>query len=146
MSDRYFIDTNIFLYAIEETGDDRQHQAARWLDALLVLGLGCANLQVMNEITNVLLRRGGQPTENVFTAVDRFSAFGTAPVNFETVAAARLIRFETNYGWWDCVLLASAIEHGCRRFLSEDLQDGRSILGLTIVNPFRHSPPEIPYH
>ena len=45
--------------------------------------------------------------------------------------------------WWDCLLLASALELGCTHFLSEDLQDGQVIEGLTIVNPFAHTPEEI---
>jgi predicted nucleic acid-binding protein len=40
-------------------------------------------------------------------------------------------------------LLASAIELGCTHYLSEDLQDGQVIDGLTIVDPFAHSPEQI---
>lgn len=29
---------------------------------------------------------------------------------------------------------------GCTHLLTEDLQDGQQIAGVTVVNPFRHSP------
>ncbi|ODT04567.1 MAG: hypothetical protein ABS58_15965 [Mesorhizobium sp. SCN 65-20] len=105
-----------------------------------------ANLQVLNEVTNVLIKRGNKPPEAIFTIIDGFALFGTTAINLETVAAARLLHFENKYSWRDCLLLASAIELQCRFFLSEDMRDGHQIRGLTIMNPFRHSPPQIPLH
>ena len=146
MSDRTFIDTNVFLYAVEEGDADKSAKSAAWLRCLQQSGSGVANLQVMNEIANVLIKRGRMKPEAVFTVIDSFSLFGTAALNGETIAAARLLHFESGYSWWDCLLLASAIELQCRYFLSEDMQDNRQIRGLTILNPFRHSPPQTPLH
>jgi predicted nucleic acid-binding protein len=142
MSGRTFIDSNVFLYALEKDQDLKSGQCGAWLRHLLDSGNGVANLQVMNEVANVLLKRGNMPPERVFATVDGYAIFGAAPLSRETAAAARLIHFESGYSWWDCLLLASAMELQCRFFLSEDLQDGRRIRGLTIINPFRHSPPQ----
>ena len=95
----------------------------------------------MNEVANVLLKRKVLSSEEIFTLVGGFAGFGTSPINAKTALAARLIRFDTGYSWWDCILLASAIELRCGAFLSEDLQDGHIIRGLTVINPFRHSAP-----
>ncbi|MGF7004540.1 PIN domain-containing protein [Aminobacter sp. BE322] len=146
MNDRTFIDSNVFLYAAEGGVAPKSRQSGEWLRYLLHTGHGVANLQVLNEITNVLIKRGNKPPETVFSIVDGFSLFGGTAINAETVAAARLLHFENSYSWWDCLLLASAIELQCRFFLSEDMQDGHRIRGLTIINPFRHSPPQIPLH
>lgn len=146
MSDRLFIDSNVFLYAIEEQDLTKAERAAAWLSYAFQTGLGVSNLQVMNEVTNVLLKRKLMPPEDVFHIVDGFYALGASPISAETVAAARLVRFDTGYAWWDCVLLAAAMELGCRRFLSEDMHDGHAVRGLTIVDPFRHSPPGSPLH
>jgi predicted nucleic acid-binding protein len=146
MSDRVFIDSNVFLYAAEERTALKSAQSGEWLRYLLQTGLGVANLQVLNEVTNVLIKRGGMRPEAVFSVVDGYALFGSSAINFETVAAARILHFENGYSWWDCLLLASAIEMQCRLFLSEDMKDGHRIRGLTIINPFRHSPPQIPLH
>ena len=37
---------------------------------------------------------------------------------------------------WDSVVLAAAAEAGCRLLLSEDLQEGFTWRGVTVVNPF----------
>jgi len=105
-----------------------------------------ANLQGMNEITNVLIKRGNLTSERVFSIVDGFIGFGGSAISSETVAAGRLLRLETAYSWWDCLLLASAMELQCTYFLSEDMQDGHKIRGLTVIDPFLHSPPDSPLH
>ena len=146
MKDRTFIDSNVFLYAAEEGVALKSARSGDWLRYLLQTGLGVANLQVLNEVTNVLVKRGGMRPEAIFSIVDGYALFGSSAINFETVAAARILHFENGYSWGDCLLLASAIELQCRLFLSEDMQDGHRIRGLTIINPFRHSPQQIPLH
>ncbi len=146
MSDRIFVDSNVFLYAAEEASVLKSEKAAAWLRHLLRTGDGVANLQVMNEIANVLIKRGEMKPEAVFLIIDGYMQFGSSALTHETVAAARLLHFEVGYSWWDCLLLASAIELQCRYFLTEDLQDNHKIRGLTIISPFRHSPPQAPFH
>lgn len=74
--------------------------------------------------------------------------FGMSPLTLDATMTARELFRRYRYSWWDCILLASAIELGCTHFLSEDLQDGQRIVavdgrGLTIVDPFAHSPDQI---
>jgi predicted nucleic acid-binding protein len=39
-------------------------------------------------------------------------------------------------GIWDAVILTAASHAGCRLLLSEDLQEGFTWGGVTVVNPF----------
>ena len=41
-----------------------------------------------------------------------------------------------HYSFYDSLIIAAALEAGCARLLSEDMQDGQRIDSLTIVNPF----------
>ena len=50
----------------------------------------------------------------------------------EAVSLARTHRFS----FYDSPIIASALEAGCDTLLTEDLQTGRRIEGLVIVNPF----------
>jgi predicted nucleic acid-binding protein len=43
---------------------------------------------------------------------------------------------EIGYPFYDALILTAAIESGCRTLLTEDLQDGRIVQGITIRNPF----------
>lgn len=141
---RIFIDSNVLLYSRERNISDKTATAARWLRASVDGNAACTNLQVLNEVTHVMLRKmRGMTDRQVFDEVDGLRFLGTAPVGERTVVKARSLRLDTKYSWWDCLLLASAIELGCTHFLSEDLQDGQLIEGLTIVDPFAHSPERI---
>ena len=53
-----------------------------------------------------------------------------APVAAADLAAVHRLRI------WDSLMVAVAAEGGCRLLLSEDLQDGFSWRGVTVVNPF----------
>ena len=41
-----------------------------------------------------------------------------------------------DFSFYDALIVASAIAAGCDTLLTEDLQAGRRIAGMTIVNPF----------
>jgi predicted nucleic acid-binding protein len=74
-----------------------------------------------------------------------FGTLGDSPLTKRDTYGARLLHLRYGYSWWDCLLLASAIELGCTHFLSEDLQDSQRIedgggRSLTILSPFAHSP------
>ena len=42
-----------------------------------------------------------------------------------------------SFSWWDSLIVSAAIRGGCNRLLSEDLQHGRKVRGVKIINPFR---------
>lgn len=145
---KVFIDSTTFLYTFDNSEIDKARVAQRWLKRLTDDDCGVTNLQVLNEVANVATRKTSRFGTDPFFRIDAFVDFGSHPVTFETSLAARALHLNHRYSWWDCLLLASAIELGCTHFLSEDLQDGREIVaegrrGLTIVNPFAHSPEQI---
>jgi predicted nucleic acid-binding protein len=46
---------------------------------------------------------------------------------------------DAGFSWWDSLLVASALQAQCSHFFSEDMQHGREIFGMTILNPFEQS-------
>lgn len=139
-----FVDTNTLVY-LHDRGDlAKGAVVARRLLDLSDRRMARTNLQVLNEFTNVLLKRKwfDSPT-TVFSIVDTLAALGSASSTVEDAARAWQLHQNLRYSWWDCLLLASAINLGCSHFLSEDLADGQRIDGLTIVSPFAHTPEEI---
>ena len=147
--DSYFIDANVLLYLHDRRVTSKSQVAETWVRTLVSRGAAQTNLQVLNEVSSVLLKKKWySDTETVFSIVDDFSQLGAEPVGPAETALAREIHLLTSYSWWDCLLLASAIQLGCTHFLSEDLQDGQRIVagdgrGLTIIDPFAHSPDQI---
>jgi predicted nucleic acid-binding protein len=139
-----FFDSNVLLYAHDRSDAAKLHSAELWLSEITLRESAMTNLQVLNEVSNVLFKkRKDLSAEEVFSIVDDFAVLGANSLSWLEVLTARSIRADTGYSWWDCLLLASALELGCSHFLSEDLQDGLEIGGLTIINPFTYAPEEI---
>lgn len=145
---KVFLDSNTILYMHDRHAAEKGVRALAWLTAISQAKAACINLQVLNEVTSVMLRKKWYPTPAiVHRIIDDLSEFGSDPLTKIEVDAAQLIHARHGYSWWDSLLLASALELGCTHFLSEDLQDGQVIAGLTIVDPFAHSPGQfIPAH
>ncbi|MDE0712027.1 MAG: PIN domain-containing protein [Rhodospirillales bacterium] len=58
------------------------------------------------------------------------------PITVDTHLAAIELAKTHGFSFYDALVVASALEARCGRLLTEDLQAGRRINGLTIVNPF----------
>jgi predicted nucleic acid-binding protein len=60
------------------------------------------------------------------------------------IAAAADLAANHRLGIWDSLMVAVVEEGGCRLLLSEDLQDGSSSRGVTVVNPCPFGPKRHP--
>ena len=94
-------------------------------------------VQTLGELFVVLTKKAGRSRERARDAVltwgDTFPLIETSPSIILT-AIELTVRHEL--GSWDAVILAAAADAKCRLLLSEDLQDGFTWSGVTVVNPF----------
>lgn len=95
--------------------------------------------QVMQEFLNAATRK----FITAFYAADLRLYFRTVLVPLcrhyvsdETLDHALLIREETGYSFYDSLIVCAALESGCTTLLSEDLQHGRRVHDLIVLNPF----------
>jgi predicted nucleic acid-binding protein len=126
-----FFDSNILIYAYSI---DRRRQRAI---EVLAPG-GSISAQVLNEFTNVLRKKQKQEWPIIELAVASIHQHfpDIEPLTAQTHAAALALARDHGFAFYDALIIASALEAGCDTLHSEDLQDGRSIGGLAIVNPF----------
>jgi predicted nucleic acid-binding protein len=132
---RFTIDSNILVYAIDVATPDK-HDRAR--DLLVRAGKCDAVLtvQALAEFLAVIRRKYPQHIESAAAQADRWcSLFPPIPTNWAHVSAAA--RFSRIHGLqlWDCIIWQAARSAGASVFLSEDMQDGLSIEGMTVMNP-----------
>jgi predicted nucleic acid-binding protein len=127
-----FFDTNILVYA-QQNG--AKADKAR---ALLAAG-GILSVQVLNEFTAVARRKLGKEWDDIGDAIDDVLALVDPPLPLTMAlhARAREIARDHGFGFYDALIVATALDAGCDTLLSEDLQDNRVLDALTIVNPFR---------
>jgi predicted nucleic acid-binding protein len=130
------LDTNILAYG-EGVNDAEKRDAVLELLDDLPQGSAVVPVQVLGELFNVLVRKAGKSRAEARDALlawrDTFPTVETTP---EVMLAAVDLATDHHFSIWDAVILAAASQAGCRLLLSEDLQDGFTAGGVTVVNPF----------
>lgn len=134
------LDTNVLAYAEGVNGAERHRQALA-LIARIPPDAGVIPSQALGELFNVLVRKAGRSREAARNAIrswrDAFSCAATDPA---AMLLATDLAADHQFGIWDAVILATASQSGCRLLLSEDMQDGFTWGGVTVVNPFAPAP------
>lgn len=126
-----FLDTNLLIYA--QSADPKGEIARQ-----AVLAGGVISVQVINEFTAILRRKFRLDWHAIAGAVAdlRTALDPVRPVGIDTWASALTLARQHRFGFYESLILASALEAGCDTLLTEDLQSGLRIEGLIIVNPF----------
>jgi predicted nucleic acid-binding protein len=133
---RVALDTNVLADAEGVNGADRRNVALN-LIRRLPQEATVVPVQVLGALFNVLVRKGGKSRSEAREALlswrDTFPVVGTAP---EIMLAAADLATDHQLAIWDAVILSAASQAGCRLLLSEDLQEGFTWGGVTVVDPF----------
>jgi len=126
-----FFDTNILVYA-QQT--DAKGDRARELFA----AGGKLSVQVLNEFTAVSRRKQRRDWREIAEAVADVLTTVDPPLalTLDLHNSARALAQDHGLSFYDALIVSAAIEAGCDTLFSEDMQHGRSIGGLAIVNPF----------
>lgn len=136
------LDTNFLAYAEGVNGADRR-SAALDLVRSLPVGTAIIPVQVLGELFNVLVRKAGRTRDDAREALLGWrDAFPVADTTAEVMQTAVDLATDHKFGIWDAVILSVSSQAGCRLLLSEDMQEGFTWGGVTVVNPFaatRHS-------
>jgi predicted nucleic acid-binding protein len=93
----------------------------------------------LNELVNLLRRKLHRSWSEIEAAVDELGTLLDDPVSLtlDIHRSARWLARDHGCALYDALIVAAAIDAGCDTLLTEDMQDGRQIMSLTIVNPFR---------
>ena len=139
MSGKFFLDTNVFVYAFDPPATAKARRARQLISEALKTRKGIVSYQVVQEFFNVAFRRFAQPisvpeAEQYFAAVFRpILAIHSSPALY---LEALSLFGKHGFSWYDSLIVAAAAVSECDVLYTEDLQDGRKIAGLLIENPF----------
>jgi len=145
MSATVFVDTSVLVYVRDATEEDKQRRAVAWMAALWEGRRGRLSYQVLQEyyVTATLKLDPPRDPDDVREDVILLRSWKPQPVDFVTMETAWTVQDRLGLSWWDALVVAAALQAGSRWLLTEDLQDGQDLLGVTVVDPFRHAPDEI---
>jgi predicted nucleic acid-binding protein len=133
---RIALDSNVLAYAEGVNDGIKRDIVADLLEAIPPDAI-VIPVQVLGELFNVLVRKAGRTRiDAAQTLTGWHDTFSTIPTTQEVLSAAMDLATVHQISIWDAVILAAASQAGCRLLLSEDLHNGFTWGGVTVVNPF----------
>lgn len=139
MKDRFFLDTNIFVYSFDQSAPVKSSQATQLIRKALTTRKGAVSYQVVQEFFNIALRRFAQPMK----AAEAEQYLRTVFVPLLEIHSSPALYLEAldlqshhHLPWYDSLIVASAIQAQCGLLFTEDFQHGRRFGDLQIANPF----------
>jgi predicted nucleic acid-binding protein len=134
-SERYLLDTNVWLYAFIRTQDKGKNKIACELirDSTTLI-----STQVINEVcVNLISKTNMSESDIKDLIVSFYDRYSIVEINRSIMLLSSQIREKYRISFWDSQLVASAIYSSCSILYTEDMQNGQIIENsLKIVNPF----------
>ena len=136
--DKAFIDTNIIIYAYDVTAGKKHETARTILTDLWDSGLGVISTQVLQEFFVSVVQKIPKPIDKqqAKEIVRDFLKWHLVVNTGDSIIDAIDICLRFGYSFWDSMIIEAAIKGGAAILISEDLQDGQVVSGVTIRNPF----------
>jgi predicted nucleic acid-binding protein len=137
MNARTFIDTNVLIYAHDADAKAKHAAAKSILRELWSERKGVLSPQVLQEFYVNVTKKIPHPLskESARLVVSTYAIWCIETTSVEISNAFR-IEGESRNGFWDALIVASALKSGASRILSEDMNAGQTIGGIRIENPF----------
>lgn len=139
MSAEYFLDTNLFIYQLEALDEQKSTTADDLIRQAIATGEGCISFQVVQECLNTVVRKAEIPLDTYQARTYLETVLVPLWCVYPSPALyGRTLDLQARYqfSFYDSLIVAAALEAGCTRLLTEDLQHGQQIETLTIENPF----------
>jgi len=136
MSARSFLDTNILVYTDDADSPEKQSRALEIVEQCRSERTGVVSTQILQEYFATVTKKLRVPTEDAKRKAELFGRFNLIRIGLDDILAAIDLHRLHQFSFWDALVVRAALRSGCSVLFSEDLQAGRKIEGLEIVNPF----------
>lgn len=99
---------------------------------------GRLSIQVLQEYYQVVTRklRPGMPPPEARADIQDLLCWEPQAMDGDVLRLAWIAEDRWGFSWWDSLIVAAAQEQGCDYLLTEDLQHGQELHGITVLNPF----------
>lgn len=145
MSALVFVDTNVFLYTVDERDLPKQARAREWVTWCWLNAAGRISSQVLNEFYNNAITkfRAAMPVQQARAQVRNLRQWQPPHLDSYVIDGAWALQDRYALSYWDALIVSSAQQQGCRFVLSEDMQHHQRFETVQIIDPFRVAPSEV---
>ena len=139
MSVNVFIDTNIWVYTIDQRCIDKNKQARQFIlnlqkDSQTNIVMSTQVLQEFFSVTTKKLKQDKVAMEKIVHEMAQMPLIHT---DFSLIAEAMKISIVHHLTLWDALMVCASKRMKCSILYSEDLHNGHIIDGVKIINPFK---------
>ena len=137
MAQKYFVDTNILIYAHDRSTGAKHDRARLLVERLWTSGEGVLSTQVLQELCFNLRRKVARPlpVEEVRRLIQDYLSWEIVVNTPESVIQALEIEVRYKVSFWDALVLHAAESSGAAILYSEDLSAGQRYGTIQVVNP-----------
>jgi predicted nucleic acid-binding protein len=137
MTEPIFVDTNVWVYAVDAADPAKRKRAMEVTAAAVGRDL-VISTQVLTEFYAVVTRKLAVPvsSDDAEAMVRQLSDLPVVAIDSSLVVSAIAGSRAWQVSIWDALILRAAEVAGCRRVLSEDLADGATYGSVVVENPF----------
>ena len=139
MPDKYFVDTNILLYAHDRSAGLKHERARQLLERLWTSREGVLSTQVLQELCINLRRKIARPlpVEEIRRIIQDYLSWEIVVNTPDSTLHALEIELRYQISFWDALVLQAAESSGAAVVYSEDLATGQKYGAIQVVNPLR---------
>ena len=139
MSDRYFVDTNILMYAHDTAAGDKHARAKALVEDLWQNRSGVVSTQVLQELAVNLRRKARKPLDAKATRdiVSDYLTWQVVVNGGDSILEALDLEVRYQVSFWDALVVQAAQVSGAEILYSEDLSDGQTYGTVRVINPLR---------
>lgn len=142
MSVRYFVDTNILMYAHDLTAGEKHERARTLVEELWRSRAGVVSTQVLQELSVNVRRKTARPLNPRATRelVTDYLSWQVVINDGDSILMALELEERYRISFWDALVVQAAQAAGAEVLYSEDLSDGQSYGSVRVVNPLAGRP------
>jgi len=142
MSDRYFVDTNILMYAHDASTGAKHERAKALVEELWRDRTGVVSTQVLQELAVNLRRKVRRPLDAkaVRDIIADYLTWQVIVNGGDSILEAIDLESRHQIAFWDALVVQAAQVSGAEILYSEDLSDGQTYGSVRVINPLRPEP------
>jgi predicted nucleic acid-binding protein len=133
---KIFIDTNIFVYSIDQKDPNKRDRARNILKRLVEVHQPVISTQVIKEFYVVASTKLKADSFIIKNIVHNFRNLEVVNNDLELIEQAIDISTISRLSFWDSLIIAAAEKANCEFVFSEDMNPGQTYRGVMLVNPF----------
>ena len=139
MSDRFFVDTNILMYAHDKAAGAKHERAKALVEELWRNRTGVVSTQVLQELSVNLRKKAGRPLDARATReiITDYLTWHVVVNGGESILEALDLEARFQISFRDALVVQAAHTSGAEVLYSEDLCDGQTYGAVRVINPLR---------